>query len=636
MAITASWQLRPGKGDTNMSRNTEFATAPYNFVSTAKAVLPSPLDQGLRWDELSDSEIKKHFAAYIQEESTYSGTIELQLEALTPLFIGTEIEEDTKESQFFVPNRRPVIPGSSLRGMFRNLFKIVTAGAMRADEDYTNRHLYFRKLMAPNGDIGNQALHAYYKERMVTKNAKGRDVPAPKPGFLYRKDGVYYIAPCTAEKLDDGANGGYLAEGSRVQWDMKNGSAYVITGALTENSAGHMKKYNRRLFSPNWNDSRKIAVSVIEDYRNDKNRTGVNLVDEIVDGKTNSNILCNDEARAFAQRADIDRIAPCYFIESGRSLYFGHGTSFRIPYKNSIEQRVNPLVRSKKIDFADAVFGKTAGTGDDAGQAAKSIGKSTYWASRLSFEDAQLQGQPDFLEKQYVKALMSPNPTSFQLYLKQTSYPPAHWDDEERKTEIRGYKMYWHRKIGPRDWQASKAEVDGDTKNLIYHQIQPLRAGSRFVSRIRFQDLRKVELGALLKLFHLSDKEDIVFKLGQGKSLGLGSVRITPKLHLDTDDTYKKLFDRKGWADASRVEDGTAYISAFDAYAAEHLGDAKASYDQSLQELCCLLDWNNTKDPDWNDRIAAMSGDMKNDTVDERYLKRALLQTPEEVVHSGK
>ena len=104
--------------------------------------------------------------------------------------------------------------------------------------------------------------------------------------------------------------------------------------------------------------------------------------------------------------------------------------------------------------------------------------------------------------------------------------------------------MYWHKNIGTNDWQ-----LRNNSKNQkIIKQIEPLLAGNAFSSAIHFRNLTAVELGALLKVFHLQqdDKEDIVYKLGMGKSLGMGSVRIQSVLHLDN-DRYGQLFDGGKW-----------------------------------------------------------------------------------------
>ena len=117
-------------------------------------------------------------------------------------------------------------------------------------------------------------------------------------------------------------------------------------------------------------------------------------------------------------------------------------------------------------------------------------------------------------------------------------------------------------------------------------------------------------MGALLKVFHLQqdDKEDIVYKLGMGKSLGMGSVRIQSVLHLDN-DRYGQLFDGGKWKKPQKSADVRNFIEAFDAYVKEHIGSAEKSYQASLKNLRIMLDWNNTKRPNWVRKVSAAGSD---------------------------
>ena len=117
-----------------MGKENEIATAPYNFVSLPKTVLASPMDG----NAVTDEERTLNYRTHVLEKGRLSGRIELTIETKTPVFIGTGVgtAEDKDPELFFSPMDVPMIPGSSLRGMIKNLFKIVTCGAMRAGEDY--------------------------------------------------------------------------------------------------------------------------------------------------------------------------------------------------------------------------------------------------------------------------------------------------------------------------------------------------------------------------------------------------------------------------------------------------------------------------------------------------------------------
>ena len=227
-----------------------------------------------------------------------------------------------------------------------------------------------------------------------------------------------------------------------------------------------------------------------------------------------------------------------------------------------------------------------------------------------------------------MKPLMNPNPTSFQLYLKQEQGEFAkHWDAENR--EIRGYKLYWHRDDATA-WNATPADRDLDknrkAEDAFCKQIRPLAPHNHFKATVRFHNLTAIELGALLKVFNLSnEKHDVVFKIGHGKPLGLGSVRIGAVLKLQNETRYQSLFSTHGWNEGEEKTSAEQYMHQFDAYMEEKLGSNKMRYDMAMRELTTIMDWNNTKLNDWNNKVDSMHGNVKSGDVDRRFIERALL-----------
>lgn len=612
------------------------ATAPYNFVPMVHAVLPLPMNQQHDWQHMTDKECQSAYSDYIHSQQTYSGSLDLRLENLTPLFVGAG-----EGTEFFAPAGKPMIPGSTLRGMVRSLFKIITAGAMRRNEDFTDQHLYFRCLMAPKSMRQIAELHDYYVSRMATRIEKcGEPIERKKTkkGFLFRKikDASYYISPCREGHISIKEYDKYwrkVGKISRVDWYDKERQAYILTGdqssVLTARPTANrpLKTNIRYLYDPDWQTEYPVPESVIQDYRDDKNRRGVDLINEFKDNKKNTDVKCGGEAQRFAERDDIDFLAPCYFVlENNQVQAFGHGRWFRIPYRKSVGDRIdNRLEDENIVDFTDAVFGRKA-----------------LWAGRVSFEDAQLQSPPAYACKDYVIPLMKANPTSYQLYLEQSNqpnWPPAHWDSPAAG-EVRGYKMYWHQQINNDDWRAQYSKgLEQHT-----HEIHPLTKNNVFTGKIHFRNLTAVELGALLKVFQLGhDNQDIVYKLGLGKSLGMGSVRIQADLSLDSGGRYAALFDKDAWKTSENVADTTPFLKAFADYVASCFGKDKKVYQEyknSLDTLALMLDWNHTKISNWNDRVATMCEGVNQGSisggVDERFKLRSILPTAEDVVKGKK
>ena len=51
-----------------------------------------------------------------------------------------------------------------------------------------------------------------------------------------------------------------------------------------------------------------------------------------------------------------------------------------------------------------------------------------------------------------------------------------------------------------------------------------------------------------------------------------------------------------------------------------------------MNELCCMLEWKNVDQADWNKRTKMMEGNVQAGEVDKRFRTRAPLPLPEDVV----
>lgn len=606
------------------------ATAAYNFIPLPDKILPADLD-AYRKDLLSDDEARRHkaFRAFLNKKGKLSGHIDLDMETLTPLFIGGNGEQP------FSPAGRVILPGSTIRGMVKNLLKIVSCGSWRGDEDVNDRHVYFRCLMAPNGSPAwMKDLHKLYSRRMTSMHNKKPSKNA-KTGFLAKnKRGEYFVYPLLpyhsgkriliGEYEDTfGVKVPTKAPVSSVVW--RNDIAYIITGNQDKNKLKRTQAeydavpdYQRKrlgkqfiryysLHDADWSTNHRLTVpeTVLNDYVEDTNRRGVDLLAE-------KGHLPADKARELGAKldADIVSIVPCGYLErDGEVTAFGHGLSFRIPYENGIMDAIPANLQQDTIDFATAIFGN-----------------KERWASRVFFEDGEPEGNNiEKLETATAHPLLQPNPTSYQLYLEQDGHKLKHWDAPEG-VKIRGYKMYWHNKVS--DWKATEDEAK--LTNVV-RKITPIKRGSHFHAKVRFQNLSELELGALLTVFDLAgESEKAAYKLGQGKSLGLGSVKMKATLHLDAADFYKTLFMDGALAEQAPESDDSEYFEAFKAYIGKN--GLSRCWEQTMRELAEMLDWNHADTANgWSQYVKSMSGNVQTGDVDERFINRDILPGVDEV-----
>ena len=174
-----------------MAKDYDTATAPYNFVSLPQGVLTSPIEG----DAMSDAERVENYRAHVLAKGRLSGRIDLEIKTLTPVFIGTGVDAGDAVENFFAPTGIPILPGSSLRGMIKNLFKIVTCSAMRAGEDYHDQVLYFRTMAEKKDNM-----RKLYTTEMATTVRKGTNTISEtkaEAGYLVQQTGDdgYYICP---------------------------------------------------------------------------------------------------------------------------------------------------------------------------------------------------------------------------------------------------------------------------------------------------------------------------------------------------------------------------------------------------------------------------------------------------------
>lgn len=590
------------------------ASASYNFVRLPSHVIPAEFYDG-NFEGVTKDVIDA-YRDHVTQTGTHTGYIDLTITTETPLFIGgPSKQEDTTPLEFYGGQNNPTIPGSSLKGMVKEIFKIVTASSFRPYQrgtglgDFEDRYLYFRDIASAIKPLKN-----YYAERMMTTLpcGDGPSVPKAKPGFIIQTiDNNYFVVPSSMKKYSYLNNDGMERKMNAPSIDWTDKYVNIHTGAMRS------KKSYMRITKPCTFGKRiPIPQSCIESYADDKNRGTLDLLDKRT-GKS------DDAAKSYTRCEDIKFVVPCFFTEKdGVVEHFGHGRYYRIAYDlkisdhlpNSLEQHNNG------VDLCDSVFGY----GDN-------------WAGRVSFSDAHVQGTLKMCPSDYPHPLMGPNPTSFQLYLEQNvddhnTY--NHWGHEH--ASLRGYKMYWHQPLAKaKDWTrtAEEKEIKGTRK------IRPVDRGVTFTSRIHFERLSDVELGALLMSLNLDQysggQRRTYYKLGMGKSIGFGSIKLDTDVTIfDNNSRYAVLFTDGAWNTGKSTTDSKHYVQAFTTYRDDVLGADKPAYDAMLDDLYMMMDWNIANGPNaaknWIEGISMMT--IKNNKMDERIKYRSKLDMPKSFI----
>lgn len=655
---TAPPAQRPGQTLTQSSARKEWqyehlshvrnpAYAPYNFVPLNRQVV-----QINPTIPLADK--------YDAQRNT--GCIEVEVEALTPLYIrGTLTEDEVKagreskdKPEFFAPADKIRIPGSSLRGMVRNLTEVVSFGRFHFFED---RQLYYRGL----ADKSN--LRTEYQQRMSSYDrSKRRPQYNFSVGVLRKqqtnKKGLHF------EIVSSGSNFKQIFKDEARKLVQESGREYepfefypVDEGYVVVSGDMPNKKRDWLIYHPPANaEVILIPDEDVQSYLDDRTR--------------------DDRVPSLLERARTKGAVPCFYVrwqdESGRDrVSFGHTGMFRLAYEKTIGQhltvvshRIDDQVLEKanssiskpsyeklqelrgkeytqnelaatlqsnqlkqkeikkvlqagaKIDFTEAIFGN-----------------EHSFAGRVFFEDAFLmapENDPQ-MEVQTPQILSTPKPTTFQHYLVQTSDEVRQLNHYNSNSALRGYKLYWH-KSGERWVETDRAKIDKSPSQ--YTEIQPVNAGTRFRGRIRFENLSDKELGALL--FALDLPDGCAHKLGMGKPLGLGSVRITPALYLSRrQERYRDFFAEWDNNIAPAESEFGSIKRAFEQYVLEKLAEdpnMRLWETERLQELLVMLDVKAGRELEKNNQIRYMNIEPQNEFKNRYVLPKASVVPPGEKV----
>lgn len=608
------------------------AKAPYNFVPLPEAVLA--VEDGLpTFKKESDGSwsatghlVKPWEAQDRFLRGTASGWIDLEILTLTPLFIRGAVEHEkgapeSKESRlrpesYKAPDGRPAIPGSSLRGMIRNLVEILSFSKV---QPVSKERQFFRT-------VSDDSLGDAYRRRVLPGGTP------PSGGFLRRTGRGWTVERATAvlrvpRNKIEGLNS---RPGPSYHPTLENASLQAaqcwvqrIAGTDLVTALGLMKP---NLGAVGWEEGVLWLTGNAPKKQHEfvllKSNAPVPATVDVPDAVWRQ--FCLDEQITGWQEKNFPEGWPSkgvrsaagkpaegdvvFFLETaGQVEALGRARMFRIAYDLSPQDLVPGDLKENGLDLAEALFGRVD---DEAGNR----GAQTGFAGRVRFEDAvamksdksSAEGLARWLEDIIVpRNLASPKPTAFQHYLVQTEPNDSnklrtYLARDRGKTEIRGHKLYWHRwdELAGLEQVLWREPSSMNFHGVKYAEkrrglldaagiekavpavagppdkqctlIQPVCAGVTFAGQIRFDNLTPIELGGLLAALELP--AECAHRLGMAKPLGLGSVRISTTVQvLDRDSRYR------GWAGSHAAQDedmaGVAR-AAFEDYILKHARDA--------------------------------------------------------------
>src|SRR5262249_41273577 len=155
-----------------------------------------------------------------------------------------------------------------------------------------------------------------------------------------------------------------------------------------------------------------------------------------------------------------------------------------------------PQYRSADVDMAQALFGRVRDGRKDE--------RTDQIRGRVFFEDIRCDKTIDQVQMQpptrYV-LLSGPKPTALQVYLAdQRPGELKSWDHKD--ANVAGQKLYWHRWAQAAKQQLHTVSEDAGGASQVT-RLRPIREGTTFTGRVRFENLTAAELGALYAAIQL-------------------------------------------------------------------------------------------------------------------------------------
>jgi CRISPR-associated protein (TIGR03986 family) len=167
---------------------------------------------------------------------------------------------------------------------------------------------------------------------------------------------------------------------------------------------------------------------------------------------------------------------------------------------------------------------------------------TTSYKGRVRFGFAHLLNEPKWL-------VSGGNGSGGPLTLPLLERPRPTWSMPSDESKVPGRKFYIHHN----GWREVQGQQNSISKAENNRTVEPLAEGNEFTFDVHFENLREWELGLLL--YSLELETGMGHKLGMGKPLGFGSVKIDIKRLM----TFKITGNNIGWNSSEDAIDNYIY-----------------------------------------------------------------------------
>ena len=441
---------------------------PYNFVSMTDTVDRKPVKKG-----------------------NMTGAIHCELIVKDRLALPDHSDLLDSGYDFYNVNGKYIVPGSSIRGCIRSVFESVTPSCFS----------------------------------VVNANFLSQRKPGPKnsrvPGLLMKQNGrwVIYEAKYRRGKYkfkeyENGRHCDFPREWFNLKEPSKTNETYFYADL---DPKGQWISSKAVCSDDDINKLLDIFDSYYEGIKTDAGSAAGTLRDIILGFKSDLHKMLSE--------SDSDLIVPIFYELNGTRLtYLSPAQTGRVAFRETVKTllRDHAPCNGEKKEYCPAcrLFG--------------TLGSNNPIASRVRFSDAVLVNESlNCEETGWLPELSSPKITSTEFYSVNMDCQEngtrtkdvRSWTYDDEGTELRGRKFYLHRKHAILNQDDELR--DDEKKRRI--KTTTLGEGTTFKFDIFFEQIDDVELKRLLWVLTIGEndfKSNLLHKLGQGRPVGYGSVKI--------------------------------------------------------------------------------------------------------------
>lgn len=473
-----------------------------------------------------------------------TGTLKCKLRTYSPLFIMGDrlLKNGHSEEYFLKKDNEYLIPSSTLKGEIRTIIDVLTNSAIRNVEverlekrlkprdEFGTKFGIIKKIPTNKEDGEIQVVKKLKIEKKLSRNLiPGRDLKNGGIAYLRFKKNV-------VDKYEENHKINTRDDFMKIYTSKKENS---VIGRLWVSSDIFSKKYEKIFLE---NEKGTIYKFSKEEYEDFKYIIKQRIEREEKEGKS-----------SYLKEYKLKVGDPIIFEANEKEkkvLHLAFSEIPRLRYKFSpldlVPKEFHQSDSLENLSFSEKLFGTTGNNEEIKKKKQENKEKKmTSLIGRIYFTDAKLnEEKAKFVAKKPItlKPLGEPHPTLLGFYLK------TNGTYDLQGSKIRGRKFYWHHKDKiEKKFETFADSIKMNSKEKYNSSLQLLDFGNEFEFEVYFNNLNDDELGVLIYSLELED--DLLHKIGKGKSLGLGSCKIEIKeVLLENKNKYNnfkksKIFD---------------------------------------------------------------------------------------------